>query len=151
MKTLVLGIGNLLLTDEGVGVHVVRALQQRSLPRDVTVLEVGTAFLDVISFLEDADRIVLIDAMHGGGSPGSVYRVPFDECLHPETLLSLHGFDISRVLFLAGNQKNPEVLALGIEPEKIEWGIELSPALQRHLPEILTAVIGEIELMAAAA
>ena len=144
MKTLVLGMGNLLLCDEGVGVHVARALAQRELPPDVSVVEAGTAFLDVLPEIEKADRILLVDAMEGGAAPGSVYRVPFDQCRHPDMLASLHGFDMSRVLFMAGNDRAPEVTVFGIEPARIEWGTELSPAVQRVLPAVQEAILNEL-------
>jgi hydrogenase maturation protease len=144
MKTLILGMGNLLLCDEGVGVHAVRALSQRELPPDVAVVEAGTAFLDVLPDIEKADRILLIDAMEGGGTPGSVYRVPFDECQHPEMLASLHGLDISRVLYMAGNDRSPEVTVFGIEPARIEWGTELSPVVMRALPAVEEAIFIEL-------
>ena len=144
MNTLILGIGNLLLCDEGVGVHVARALAQRELPPDVSVVEAGTAFLDVLPEIEKADRILLVDAMEGGAAPGSVYRVPFDQCRHPEMLASLHGFDMSRVLFMAGNDRAPEVTVFGIEPARIEWGTELSPAVQRVLPAVQEAILNEL-------
>jgi hydrogenase maturation protease len=144
MKTLILGMGNLLLCDEGVGVHVARALAQRDLPPDVAVVEAGTAFLDVLPNIEKADRILLIDAMEAGGAPGSVYRVPFDQCLHPEMLASLHGFDLSRVLFMAGSDRTPEVTVFGVEPARIEWGTELSPVIQQVLPAIEKAVLNEV-------
>jgi len=144
MKTLILGMGNLLLCDEGVGVHVARALAQRTLPPGVAVVEAGTAFLDVLPDIEKADRILLIDAMEGGGTPGSVYRVPFDQCLHPEMLASLHGLDIFRVLYMAGNDRAPEVTVFGIEPARIEWGTELSPAIERVLPAVEAAILKEL-------
>jgi hydrogenase maturation protease len=144
MNTLILGIGNLLLCDEGVGVHVARALAQRELPPDVSVVEAGTAFLDVLPEIEKADRILLVDAMEGGAAPGSVYRVPFDQCRHPDMLASLHGFDMSRVLFMAGNDRAPEVTVFGIEPARIEWGTELSPAVQRVLPAVQEAILNEL-------
>jgi hydrogenase maturation protease len=144
MKTLILGMGNLLLCDEGVGVHAVRSLAQRDLPPDVAVVEAGTAFLDVLPDIEKADRILLIDAMEGGGTPGSVYRVPFDQCLHPEMLASLHGLDISRVLYMAGNDRQPSVTVFGIEPARIEWGTELSPAVMRALPAVEQAIFNEL-------
>jgi hydrogenase maturation protease len=146
MKTLVLGMGNLLLCDEGVGVHVARALAQRELPPEVSVMEAGTAFLDVLPDIEKADRILLIDAMEGGAAPGSVYRVPFDQCRHPEMLASLHGFDLSRVLYMAGNACAPEVTVFGIEPARIEWGTELSPVVQRVLPAVEKAIFNELSL-----
>ena len=144
MNTLILGLGNLLLSDEGVGVHVARALAERDLPPGVSVVEAGTAFLDVLPEIETADRILLVDAMEAGGVPGSVYRVPFHECRHPEMLASLHGFDMSRVLFMAGNQRAPEVTVFGVEPERIEWGTEVSPAVQRVLPRIADAILKEV-------
>jgi hydrogenase maturation protease len=144
MHTLILGLGNLLLSDEGVGVHVARALAERELPPDVSVVEAGTAFLDVLPDIEKADRIVLIDAMEGGGAPGDVYRVPFDQCVHPDMLASLHGFDMSRVLFMAGNTRTPEVTVFGVEPALIEWGTELSAAVQRMVPAVERAILNEV-------
>ncbi len=144
MQTLILGMGNLLLCDEGVGVHVARALAQRSLPPNVSVVDAGTALLDVLPDIEKADRILLIDAMEGGDAPGSVYRVAFDQCLHPDMLASLHGFDLSRVLYMAGSDRAPEVTVFGIEPACIEWGTELSPAIQRVLPAVEEAILNEL-------
>jgi hydrogenase maturation protease len=144
MNTLILGLGNLLLSDEGVGVHVARALAERELPPGVSVVEAGTAFLDVLPDIEKADRILLVDAMEGGGPPGSVYRVPFDACKHPDMLASLHGFDMSRVLFMAGNERSPEVTVFGVEPAKIEWGLDVSPAVRRALPALEEAILGEL-------
>lgn len=144
LNTLILGMGNLLLCDEGAGVHVARALSQRKLPPSVEVVEVGVAFLDVLPDIEKADHILLIDAMEGGGTPGSVYRVPFDQCKHPEMLASLHGFDLSRVLYMAGSERAPEVTVFGIEPARIEWGTDLSPAVKRVLPAVVEAILNEL-------
>ena len=144
MNTLVLGMGNLLLSDEGVGVHVARALAGRALPENVSVVEAGTAFLDVLPDIEKADRILLIDAMEGGGAPGSVYRVPFDQCVHPDMLASLHGFDLSRVLYMAGSERAPEVMVFGVEPARIEWGTELSPEVASVVQAVEEAILAEM-------
>lgn len=144
MRTLVLGIGNLILCDEGVGCHAARALQQESLPPDVEVLEAGTAFLDALPALEKADRVIVIDAMHGGEAPGTVYRVPFDDCARPEVLGSLHGFDMSRVLYLTGRTDMPEVVVFGVEPARIDWGMELTAEVAEALPMVIEAVRKEI-------
>jgi hydrogenase maturation protease len=144
MNTLILGMGNLLLCDEGVGVQVARSLAQRELPPGVSVVEAGVAFLDVLPDIEKADRILLIDAMEGGGAPGSVYRVPFDQCLHPDMLASLHGFDLSRVLYMAGSDRAPQVTVFGIEPERIAWGTELSGTVKGVLPAVKRAILDEL-------
>ena len=145
MRTLVLGIGNLLLCDEGVGVHAARALRQEQLPEDVVVLEAGTAFLDALPEIEQAERILIVDAMQAEGEPGTVYRVPFEDCMHPENIASLHGFDLSRVLYMAGRETPPEVIVFGIEPAEIRWGDELSPRVREALPGLLAAVRRELE------
>ena len=100
MKTLVLGLGNLLLADEGVGVHAARALMEKGCPEDTTVLDIGTAILEALPDLEIADRVIIIDAVKADGVPGSVYRMPYEEFLKPEVIASMHGFDLSRVLAL---------------------------------------------------
>lgn len=144
MRTLILGIGNLLLRDEGVGVHVARALQMEGLPEDVSVLEAGTAFLDALPEIERADRIIVIDAMEAGRSPGAIYRIPYDECARPSRLASLHGFDLSRTLYLAGRETPPEAVVIGVEPAVIDWGTELSPEIQAMVPSVIEAVKAEI-------
>lgn len=144
MKTLILGIGNLLLRDEGVGVHVVHALLRQELPHDVVPLEVGTAFLDALPELEQADRIFIVDAMQGGEAPGTVYRVPFDECARPDCIASLHGFDVSRVLFLTGRTSFPEVIVIGVEPAEITWGTDLSGPLGEAVPRVVRILMSEL-------
>ncbi|MEZ4483564.1 MAG: hydrogenase maturation protease [Syntrophotaleaceae bacterium] len=146
MKTLVLGIGNLLLSDEGVGVHVVQALQRSGLPAHVTALEVGTAFLDALPEIEQADRLVIVDAMQADHVPGTIYRVPFEDCVKPECLASLHGFDLSRVLYLAGRTSPPEAVVIGVEPAVIAWGTEPSAEIKQVMPAIIEAVQAEIGL-----
>ncbi len=145
MKTLVLGIGNLLLGDEGVGVHTARALQRATRPEEVVILEVGTAFLEALPELEQADRIIIVDAMQADHAPGTIYRVPFDDCVKPEIIASLHGFDLSRVLYMAGRITTPEVIVIGVEPARIDWGTELSPVIREAMPAIIEAVRAEID------
>ncbi|HTG82543.1 MAG TPA: hydrogenase maturation protease [Geobacteraceae bacterium] len=144
MTTLILGIGNLLLMDEGVGCHAARALQEEALPEDVVVLEAGTDFLSALPEIEKADRIIIVDAMQGDEAPGTVYRVPFEECLKPQCIASLHGFDVSRTLYLAGRDTVPEVVVFGVEPALIQWGTELSPAVREMMPAVIEAVKREI-------
>ncbi len=145
MGTLILGIGNLLLCDEGVGVHVARALQQQGLPENAVILDVGTAFLEALREIERADRIIIVDAMQADHAPGTIYRVPFEDCVKPECIASLHGFDLSRVIYLAGRETPPETVVIGVEPALIEWGTELSPRIREMLPSIIEAVKMEID------
>lgn len=134
MKTLVLGVGNLLLADEGVGVHAAQVLQQEDCPQGVEILDVGTAILDALPALEAAERIIVLDAMKGGGKPGSIYRVPLLVCRASPCIASLHGFDLLRVLAISGRANPPDALVLGVEPERIEWSMELSEQVSLALP-----------------
>lgn len=144
-KTVVLGMGNLLLSDEGVGVHAACSLLEHGgLPAGTEVLSVGTALLDALPAIEKADRIIILDAMKANGPPGTVYRIPFDECKHPQTIASLHGFDLSRVLALAGREDSPEVLVFGVEPAQISWSMDLSELVSAAIPELIAAVYREV-------
>ncbi len=144
MRTLILGIGNLLLCDEGVGVHAARAIKQENLPSNIITLEVGTAVLDALPEIERADHIIIIDAMKADHEPGTVYRVPLSDCVRPEYNASLHGFDLSRVMFMAGRTSPADVIVIGIEPARIGWGIELSPQIQDTIPAVIETVKIEI-------
>ena len=144
-KTLVLGIGNLLLGDEGVGVHAARALQREECPCAAKVLEVGTAILDALPALEKADRVIVLDAMKYDGNPGTVYRIPLGRCRSSQCIASMHGFDIFRVLALTGREVPPEVLVYGVEPSYIGWSLELSPQVTNALTFLLESVKMEIK------
>ncbi len=143
--TVVLGLGNLLLGDEGVGVHAARALLAGGVP-GAEVLDVGTAILDALPALARAERLVVIDAVQAGGTPGSIYRMPFDRVRPAATVAGLHGFDLARALALAGRAEAPErVVVLGVEPARVEWSVELSPAVAAAMPFLLDAVRVEVE------
>ena len=144
MKILILGIGNLLLCDEGVGVHAVRALQQENLPSIIIPLEIGNAFLNALPEIERADHIIIIDAMKADHAPGTVYCVPLGDCVRPEYTASLHGFDLSRVMFLAGRTSLADVIVIGVEPARIGWGIELSPQIRDTIPAVIETIKTEI-------
>jgi hydrogenase maturation protease len=144
VRTLILGIGNLLLCDEGVGVHVARTLQREQLPENIITLEAGTAFLDALPEIEKADRIIIVDAMKAGHAPGTIYRVPFEDCVKPEYIASLHGLDLSRIMFLAGRTSPIEIIVIGLEPARIDWGTELSPEIQEMIPAVIEAIKTEI-------
>lgn len=138
-RTVVLGLGNTLLGDEGVGVHAADILAA-----DPTfcgcALAVGTAVLDALPALETADKVVVVDAMRGGNPPGTVYRTTLENITARPVIGSVHGFDITRVLALARRHEAPDVVVIGVEPESIDWSLELSPVVADAMPAILDAV-----------
>jgi len=135
------------LRDEGVGIHVLRELQKRDLPPGTALIEAGTAVDTLWDELVSARRLIVVDAVEGGGPPGSVYRFHYEACPEPAGVgLSGHevGFrDKLAALGLIGCQL-PEVVVVGIEPARIEPGMDLSTQLQERLPAVVEFVLGEV-------
>ena len=144
MKTLVLGLGNLLLADEGVGVHVAQRLLEGETIDDAVVLDVGNALLDAMPAIAAAEKVIVVDAMKGGGVPGTVYRLAIEDCSSAGPIGSVHGFDMKSVLHLVGRKEPPEVTVIGIEPEVIGWSTELSSAVSEALPAVMATVQQEL-------
>ena len=145
METIILGLGNDLLADEGVGVHTCRMLQQRSLPQYARIVIAGTAILDTISEVEHAERIIVVDAMKGAAAPGTVYRIPFEQCSGSGCIASMHGFDIFRTIALLERTTQPHITVFGVEPELIGWSLELSETVTKSLPFLIDAILQEIQ------
>lgn len=144
MGKFVLGVGNILLKDEGIGCHVVQALERIPLT-DVKVVDGGTC-PDVVQFLEDADKLIVVDAAKGGGMPGQVYRFHLDDItLERKQFLSLHDMSLVDNLMLTGFLRNiAETVIIGVEPKEIGWGLELSPELQEKIPQIVELILAEL-------
>jgi hydrogenase maturation protease len=151
MREFVLGIGNILLKDEGIGCHAVQALESRlvgTLP-DVKIIDGGTC-PDVVQLLEDADKLIIVDAVRGGGMPGQIYRFHLEDItLEQKPFLSLHDVGLVDSLMLM-QLWHPdfigigEAVIIGVEPKEIEWGLELSPELREKLPQIIEAILAEL-------
>jgi len=142
----VVGVGNLLMTDEGIGIHVLQSLQESGLPANVRLVDAGTS-PDLIAYSGDCRKLIIIDAARGGGEPGTVYRLLPDDLKTPAgAFLSAHelGVEQSLTLMKLTASEPEEIVIIGIEPEKIAWGLELSPALRDRLPRITEIVLREI-------
>jgi len=148
MGKFVVGIGNVLLRDEGIGCHVVHAMEGIPLP-DVEIIDGGTC-LDVLQLLEDADKLVIVDAVKGGGTPGQIYRFHLDDItLEQKPFLSLHDVGLVDNLMLMQLWYNiGEAVIIGVEPREINWGLELSPELREKMPQIIDAILAELNTSA---
>ena len=136
---LVVGLGNLLLQDDGVGVHAVYALQQET-PPGVCVADVGCAVLDALHLFEWADRIIAIDAMQAGGAPGTVYTYREDDVADNPMPVSLHEVSIKAAFRFTDKPIAAEILFIGVEPDVIDYGLELTPDVEAAMPTVLKAV-----------
>jgi hydrogenase maturation protease len=142
-RILVAGLGNLLLRDDGVGVHTARALAEWRSPR-VVVAEVGTAVFDALHLLEWADAVVAIDGLLGCGAPGTVYRCQVDQLAMPEPTRTLHEVGLRGALGMLRSEVRPPVTVIGVEPRDVDYGLELSQPVQAALPMVIEAVRAEV-------
>ena len=144
-KTLIVGIGNLLCRDEGVGVHVIHEMQSMQLPGHIELLDIGTSTMDLISYLEGVKRLIVIDAMKAGGTPGTIYKCgPEDLLPKGEGPISLHEIGLLETLSMAkkmGMEINTVII--GVEPKVLDWGMELSEEVKDRIPSIIEAVLKE--------
>lgn len=130
----VLGMGNVLLKDDGVGVRVAQELLRRELPPGIEVFDIGTGILRMLPELVKAQRIIVIDAVRAGGEPGSVYHFRAGEPKAAATR-SVHDIQFDEVLAhlrLLGCE--PQVEYYGIEPAQIGFSLELSDAVASRVP-----------------
>jgi hydrogenase maturation protease len=146
---LILGVGNLLLRDEGVGVHVISALRDRELPDDVELCDGGTASFDLLDTLAGRRQVIIIDAVRTGSDPGTIFRfTPEDISVSREQITSLHQVGLLETLDLVDHLLDfaPErVIILGIEPKEIGWGLELSAEIEAALPKVIELIMSELE------
>jgi len=146
----VLGVGNILLHDEGIGVRVVEELDRRFIfPERVRLVDGGTQGLWLLPTIQQADHLIVVDAVLGGGKPGTLYRLGREDL--PTGLRvkqSAHDTDLVEALNLSSllGTGPKSTLVLGIEPENIEpYGLELTPAIQAKIEELVTLVLNELK------
>jgi hydrogenase maturation protease len=147
VKIVILCVGNVLLSDEGVGVHVAHELIKTDLPSNVSVVEGGTDGFRLIDIITEADRLIVVDAVRGGDEPGSLYRFDIDDVKHsPEGFkTSVHQIGILEVIDLSELiGKKPHTTVIGIEPKSLEMSMELTPEIQEKIPRIIELVREEI-------
>ena len=145
-KTVILGIGNVLLGDEGVGVHVIQEMSNMDLPNGVELVDGGTSTMDFLLYMEGAEKLIIIDAFKGGQKPGTIYRcTPEDLMAKEQRLMSLHDvgpIQTFRIAKILGYQTT--IVIIGVEPEAIDWGMELSPKIKERMTQIVHAVLKEV-------
>jgi hydrogenase maturation protease len=148
MRIIVLGVGNTLLTDEGVGVKAIERLQRDfALPPDVIVIDGGTTGMEMLEDLSGADHIIMIDAVRSGKAPASLVRLADEQIpVFFRTKLSPHQIGLSDVLAtleLMGEQPGG-ITVIGVEPVSLETGMALSPQVEACLPKVIEMVVAEL-------
>ncbi|MHB8066960.1 MAG: HyaD/HybD family hydrogenase maturation endopeptidase [Desulfobaccales bacterium] len=148
-KITLIGLGNILMQDEGVGVHAVRALEERwVLPPELEVVDGGTMGLDLLPYIEGRDRVMFVDAMNFRQEPGYIGVRENDEIpalFGPKG--SLHHLGLMDVLAAAEllDTSPGEICLIGIQPLSLEMGLELSPLLQGKMALLLDRIITKLK------
>ena len=146
---LVLGIGNVLMGDEGVGVHLVRQISQMTLPENVECLDGGTGSFLLLEPMQQAQRVVLIDATIDGNPAGTVTRLtPRFSSEYPKTLTA-HDIGLKDLLdaaYFTGRGLDVTLFAVSIDSLQ-GLGMDLSAAISRRVPEIAGTVLDEVQLL----
>jgi hydrogenase maturation protease len=149
MKTVILGIGNILQSDDGIGVHIVNRLKDEYLfPDSVSIIDGGTMGLDLLAFLEDNDRVLIVDAIDFHKEPGTIETLTGDEI--PKFLgskLSVHQIGLSDMLFAAKLMgiSPSEVCLIGIQPRSVDTGLELSREVKSRFEVLLNIVLQKLK------
>ncbi len=145
-KTLVLGLGNVIMGDEGVGVHVVRAVEKYRLPPGVQCLDGGTGGFILLEPLENADCIILIDAAADGNPPGTVTRTtPRFSKDYPPTLTA-HDIGVKDLLdayYMQGGTREVALYAIAIDPMQ-SISLDLSPECAQAAQVAVYEILSEL-------
>lgn len=146
--TLVLGLGNTIMSDDGIGPKVIEQLQQDGgLPDGVLLLDGGTLGLDLLPHLEGVQRLIIVDAVEIGKPAGTCVRMAGDEVpMALETKLSPHQMGMKDLLAVARlmGQLPDEIVLIGVQPACLEMDTELTPAVAGALPTLFAMVQAEL-------
>lgn len=147
MHAVILGIGNIILSDEGLGVRAVEDLERRyGLPEGVAAIDGGTSAMELLDDLSDLDLLVVLDTMVAGKPPGTIIRLAGDEVpVFFRRKLSPHQISLADVLAsleLIGHLPR-EVVVIGVQPESLELGLDLTPVVAAQVARVADMAAAE--------
>lgn len=147
VRIVVLGLGNLMRTDDALGMLALEHLRgDARIPASVTLVDGGTLGLDLLHPLDGATHLLALDAIETGAAPGTLLRFAGEAIADLPVAKSVHllGFsDLIGAMRLTGSAP-ARIVVLGIEPEKIEWGTALTPCVEAALPELIEAAVSQV-------
>jgi len=151
-KVLILGVGNLLLKDDGFGVHLINSLKDTVFPETITLLEAGTVSHQLIPLFREIDHLIVIDVVEAGDTPGSLFRFsPEDMNFPSEQKVSLHQIslvDVLKMTELTGSR--PKTVIIGAQPkDTTSWSLDMSEELKAVVPRVKELVLEELKKIGA--
>ncbi|MDD4890037.1 MAG: HyaD/HybD family hydrogenase maturation endopeptidase [Phycisphaerae bacterium] len=147
---LILGIGNIILRDEGVGVRIIERMRDShvALPPNVEIVDGGTSGADLIDVIADREKVVVIDAVQLDAEPGTVVRFTGDDLVAEAVVpISLHQFGLVDTLMMASklNCLPKQTIVFGIKPKDIRPGLDLSPEIEALVPKVIELALAEVQ------
>jgi hydrogenase maturation protease len=144
-RVLILGIGNTLRGDDGLGVFIVKQMEESGirLPKGVSLLDGGTAGFDLLGLIDGYDKIVIVDALKTNDKPGSIYRFTPEHAVESRARISMHEVGIMEVIkTLRIMDINPEIEFVGIVPENIsDMNTTISQAVMESIPRAVEVIL----------
>jgi hydrogenase maturation protease len=143
---LVLGIGNILLRDEGIGIRVIEAMRGLELP-GVEFVDGATGGLDLIDVISGRRKLIVVDAARADVAPGTVFRMRPEDLAPPgEASIPQHEMGLLEVLKATAQlgALPGETIIFGVQPKELSWGLELTDEVAAVVPKVVELVAGEI-------
>jgi hydrogenase maturation protease len=148
-KITVLGIGNLLYSDEGVGIHILPLLEERlSHYENVEVIEGSTDGMRLLGTIEETDYLIVVDAVNAGKDAGTIVTLVDDEIpAYFGVKMSIHQLGFQEVLSAAKILETcpKHMILFGVQPASLELGLQLSPIVQAQLPQLAEKVVQQVK------
>jgi hydrogenase maturation protease len=145
----IMGVGNILYRDEGVGICAIERIEKRYVfPDNIVPVDGGVLGVNLMGIISQADKLIVIDAVYNGGQPGDLHRLAGEQI--PKRIVaknSLHQVDLLEALTLCSAiDKNPDTVIVGIEPQDIETlEVGLTPLIESRLDDLVAMALAEVE------
>ncbi len=147
-KILVMGVGNVLLTDEGTGIHILKELEKRNLPEGTQLLDGGTAGIDLRYLIEETDHLVIVDSIDAGAEPGAIFKFKPDDLAVTSPGFAVSGHQLGLIDLLKLDKiygKLPRsVVVFAVQPKSLDWGLELTQEVKAIMPKLIELVVEEV-------
>ena len=147
--TVVVGVGNTIQSDDGLGVHAARLLQEDPrTPAEVTILDGGTLGLELLPYVSDASRVLFLDAVNTSEPPGTHIRITASDLPGASGGWSVHQLGISDLVSALAlvSTRPQEIVVIGVQPGNTGWGTSLSPDVEASLPWLVGAALAQLSL-----
>lgn len=147
-RKVILGVGNLLLSDEGLGIHALEHLRRsQALPAEIELLDGGTMGLDLLHYLQEVSHLLIIDAVDAGKEPGAIVRMDQEAVpAHFRPKMSPHEVGLPDLLFASKliDLYPANVVVWGMQPARLSVGLELSPQVETNMKHLVDGILREV-------